>query len=173
MVLINLFLVFLKVGLFSMGGAYSFLPVMERELVQRYQWLSKEEFLDVLGMTQIFPGALSIKYATYTGYKIAGILGAIFANLGNLIPAAFLIIFISYFYSRYKDNYLVKDSLEAIRLCILALVIAVILRSFSFSKLIQLKSLVLVLFSLWVFIYTKVHPAIIIILVGLIAAFWR
>ncbi|HAH21030.1 MAG TPA: chromate transporter, partial [Candidatus Omnitrophica bacterium] len=76
MILFKLFFSFLRVGFFAIGGAYSFLPLIEKEVVQKYGWLSKEEFLEVLGMVNIFPGAISIKYATYTGYKIAGIWGA-------------------------------------------------------------------------------------------------
>ncbi len=75
--LLQLFLSFLKVGSFSFGGAYSLLPLIEREVVTNNHWLSKEEFLRVLGMVEIFPGAISIKFATYTGYKTGGILGAV------------------------------------------------------------------------------------------------
>ena len=94
MILIELFLAFLRIGLFAIGGAYSFLPLIEREVVQRYQWLTKGEFLDVLGAVRVFPGAISIKYATYTGYKVAGILGVVVANVGNLLAPAVLIIFV-------------------------------------------------------------------------------
>jgi len=73
MVLLKLFLSFLKIGLFAIGGAYSFLPLIERETVQYHHWLDKPEFLEVLGIVKIFPGAISIKFATYTGYKVAGI----------------------------------------------------------------------------------------------------
>ncbi len=63
---------FLKTGVLAIGGAYSFLPLLERELIGKYQWLTKEEFLDITGIFTTFPGAISIKFATHTGYKIAG-----------------------------------------------------------------------------------------------------
>ena len=61
-----------------------------KEIVEKYHWLSKPEFLDVLGVAKLFPGAISIKYATYTGYKMGGIPGAIVANVGNLLAPAIL-----------------------------------------------------------------------------------
>ena len=64
MILLKLFLVFFKVGLFAIGGAYSFLPLVEQEVVQGQRWMSRSEFLEVTGMVEIFPGAISIKLAT-------------------------------------------------------------------------------------------------------------
>src|SRR3989338_5276217 len=93
MILIRLFVSFLKIGLLAIGGAYSFLPLLEKEIVEKYHWLTKDEFLDVMVAVKIFPGAISIKYATYTGYKLSGILGAIVANLGNLAGPVILTIF--------------------------------------------------------------------------------
>ncbi|MDP6685556.1 MAG: chromate transporter, partial [Candidatus Omnitrophota bacterium] len=101
--LLNLFLAFLRIGLFAIGGAYSFLPLIEKEVVDKYHWLAKSEFLDVLGVSKIFPGAISVKFATYTGYKIAGVPGAILENLGNVLGPASLIIFASALYAKYKD----------------------------------------------------------------------
>lgn len=60
----NLFLSFFRIGSFAIGGAYFFLPLLEKELVEKYHWLTKEEFLEVLGIVKVFPGAISIKYAT-------------------------------------------------------------------------------------------------------------
>lgn len=71
--LVKLIISFLKVGSFSFGGAYSLIPIIEKEVVTNHQWLTKDEFLKVLGMVAVFPGALLIKFATYTGYKTAGI----------------------------------------------------------------------------------------------------
>src|SRR3989338_1337438 len=111
MIILKLFLSFLKVGFFAVGGAYSFLPLIEKEVVQKYQWLSQEEFLEVLGMVKIFPGAISIKYATYTGYKVGGIWGAIAANTGNFLAPALLIGLASFLYIRYKNIPALKNAL--------------------------------------------------------------
>lgn len=173
MILINLFLVFLRVGLFAIGGAYSFLPLIEREVVQRYHWLTQEEFFDITGITQVFPGAISIKYATYTGYKIAGIPGVILANLGNIFVPALLMIFASVLYTRYKDSFIGKGAFDAIRLAIFAMIIAVAFKAIDIRSLIQIRSLLIIVISFFIFIYTRIHPAIVIILVGILGAVWR
>lgn len=82
----HLFSAYFRVGLFAIGGAYTLIPLIERETVDHYHWLTEEEFLHLLGVTQSIPGAISIKFATYTGYKIAGIPGVIAANLGHMVP---------------------------------------------------------------------------------------
>lgn len=170
MILVNLFVVFFRVGLFAIGGAYSFLPLIEREVVQQYHWLTKEEFLDVLGIVKIFPGAISIKYATYTGYKIAGLPGAIVANIGNLLAPAVLILFASIFYVKYKELPLVKNAFNAIQLVIFAMIIALAFEIVTFNQLTHLKSLLIIVLAFALFIYTKVHPALIIIGAGIFGA---
>lgn len=170
MILVNLFVVFFRVGLFAIGGAYSFLPLIEREVVQQYHWLTKEEFLDVLGIVKIFPGAISIKYATYTGYKIAGLPGAIIANIGNLLAPAVLILFASIFYVKYKELPLVKNAFNAIQLVIFAMIIALAFEIVTFNQLTHLKSLLIIVLAFALFIYTKVHPALIIIGAGIFGA---
>ncbi len=173
MILFNLFFVFFRVGLFAVGGAYSFLPLIEKEVVQRYHWLTKEEFLDILGIIKILPGAISIKYATYTGYKMAGVAGAILANLGNIAAPVIFIILASVFYLKYKDIPMIKNAFDAIRLCIFAMIIAVAFQTIDIHNLISPKSLFIIILSFIVCIYTKLHPAILIILAGLFGAFLK
>lgn len=173
MILISLFLAFLRVGLFAIGGAYSFLPLIEREVVGKYHWLSREEFLDVLGMVNVFPGAISIKYATYTGYKMAGVPGAIFANLGNISAPGLFIIFASLFYAHYKDMPAVKNALEAIRLAIFAMIIAVAFQTVDIANLMQARSLLIIIFSFILLFYARLHPAILIIFAGILGIFWK
>ncbi|MFH0876919.1 MAG: chromate transporter, partial [Candidatus Omnitrophota bacterium] len=103
MVYAQLFMAFFKIGLFAIGGAYSFLPLTEREIVERYHWLTKTEFLDVSGFVKIFPGAISVKYATYTGYKIGGSFGVVVANFANLLAPAICVLLMLVFYSRFKN----------------------------------------------------------------------
>lgn len=173
MILFNLFLAFLRVGLCAVGGAYSFLPLIEKEVVQRYHWLSGEEFLDVQGITQVFPGAISIKYATYTGYKMGGIWGVILANLGNILAPTLLIIFASALYVRYKNAPVLKGSFDAIRLCAFAMLIAVAFQTINVRSLIHTRSILIVVLSFAIFIFTKIHPAIVIIVAAIIGGVWR
>ena len=173
MILVKLFLSFLKIGMFAIGGAYSFLPLIEREVVDKYHWLTKEEFLDVLGITRVFPGAISIKYATYTGYKIGGWPGAIVANLGNILVPATLIIFASALYTKYKHLPSVKGAFNMIQLVVFAMIIAVAIQLMSVNQLLHVKNLLIILVSFFLFIYTKIHPAVLIIIAGFIGAFWK
>src|SRR3989339_731357 len=173
MILVKLFLAFFQIGLFAIGGAYSFLPLIEREVVQKYHWLSKEEFLDVLGITSVFPGAISIKFATYTGYKIAGIWGAMAANVGNFMAPALVIGLASIFYLKYKNLPALKGAFNMIQLAVFAMIIAVAFQAVSLDKLTQFKNIVVVLVSFTIFFCTKIHPALIIISAGIAGAFLR
>lgn len=171
MILVNLFLVFAKIGLFAIGGAYSFLPLMQKEIVGKYHWLTEQELLDVSGMVRIFPGAISVKYATYTGYKIAGVPGAILANLGNLLGPAILIVFMSMLYARYKDLAGVKKAFNAIQLVAFSMIIAVAFQLINVKQLTQLRNLLIVIVSFVLFMHAKIHPALIIISAGIVGFF--
>lgn len=170
MVIFQLFIVFLKIGLFAIGGAYSFLPLLERDLVERYSWLIKDEFLDVLGLVKIFPGAISIKFATYTGYKIAGIPGAIAANIGNFLAPAIIVLFASTFYRRYKDMPRVEGAFDMIQLVVFAMIIAVSFKLIDLKQLLQFRELAVVIAAFCLFAFTKIHPAFIIIGAGVLGA---
>jgi chromate transporter len=170
MVLLKIFLSFLKIGLFAIGGAYSFLPLIQNEVVDRYHWLTKEEFLEVLGVVKVFPGAISIKFATYTGYKVAGIPGAVVANIGNLLSPVILILIATYFYSKYKETPRIKSAFETIQLVIFAMIIAVAFQTVTLSQVSSIKSMAIVIIAFILFFFTKVDPAIIIIGAGLIGA---
>ena len=162
MILLKLFLVFLRIGFFAIGGAYSFLPLLEKELVQNYQWLDKPEFLEIVGMAQMFPGAISIKFATYAGYKVAGVPGIIVANVANLLPPALCMVLISLVYAKYRDVPFVKASLEMVRYAVFAMIIAIAIHLLDKSQAVQLKYLVVIVVSFALFTLTKLHPAIII-----------
>lgn len=163
MILVKLFLVFFRVGFFAIGGAYSFLPLMENELVNNNNWLKKSEFLEVVGMTELFPGAISIKFATYTGYKVAGVPGVIVANVANMLPPAFCMLLASLVYAKYRDMPVLKAALEMIRYAVAAMVVAIAIKMVDKSQVIQLKYLAVIVVSFALFTLTKIHPAFIII----------
>ncbi len=170
MVLLKLFFSFFKVGLFAIGGAYSFLPLVEKEVVEYHHWMGKSEFSDVLGLVNVFPGAISVKFATYTGYKVAGIPGVIAANIGNLLPPVLLILFATYLYARYKDRPSVAGGFTMIRYAIFAMIIAVALQLVDRSGLLEPKHLAVVIVSFVLFAFTRIHPALVIIGVGAVGA---
>ncbi len=168
MILLKIFFSFFQIGLFAIGGAYSFLPLIQKEVVQKHHWLTKNEFLEVLGVVKIFPGAISIKFATYTGYKVAGVPGAIVANVGNLLSPVVLILIATYMYSRYKEAPAVKNAFETIQLVVFAMIIAVAFQTITLSQVSSVRNIAIIAIAFILFLYTKVHPALIIIGAGLI-----
>ena len=173
MALLNLFLAFFRIGMTAFGGAYSFLPLIEKEVVERYHWLTREEFLDMVGASKIFPGALSIKYATYTGYKVSGLPGVVLANLGNMLPPVALMLLASVFYIKYKDLPRIKGAFNMIQLAVYAMILALTFQLISVGELMQFKNMLIIAVSFILFLYTKVHPAVIIIGAGALGAFLR
>jgi chromate transporter len=170
MILLKLFVVFLKIGLFAFGGAYSFLPLLEKEIVQNHQWLDKSEFLEAVGMVRIFPGAISIKFATYTGYKVAGVPGAIVANVANFLPPVFFMILVSLIYSKYKDISFIRAGLQMVQYVVFAMIIAIAIQLVDKSHIFQLKYLFVIAASFVLFFYTKTHPVFIILGAGALGA---
>lgn len=165
--LINLFLAFLKVGSFSFGGAYSLIPLIETEVVKNHQWLNHDEFLKVLGMVEIFPGAISIKFATYTGYKSAGILGAIVANLGNIFTPAVIILFATQIYSYYQNNQIVTKAFDGIKYIIIGM-IAAIMYQYAVKNSNHWQEYLLLVIGAALIIFFKLHPAFVVIIGALL-----
>ncbi len=168
--LFELFLSFIKVGSFSFGGAYSLIPLIEREVVQNHSWLSQDEFLKVLGMVEVFPGAISIKFATYTGFKVAGIPGAIVANFGNFLMPAAIIMIAAYFYTNYEKNDIVQKVFTGIKFAIIGM-IAAIMYQYAVKSYVDFKTLIFLLLGAALIFFFKLHPAFVVIIAGILAVF--
>ncbi|MBU2506851.1 MAG: chromate transporter [Bacteroidetes bacterium] len=166
--LFKLFVSFLKVGSFSFGGAYSLLPLIEREAVTNNAWLTQDEFLKVLGMVEVFPGAISIKFATYVGYKTAGISGAIAANLGNLIMPAAIIMLASYFYSTYEKNEYAMKAFRGIKYAVIGLVTALIYQ-YGAKNFEEFTGIFLILLGFALAFFLNLHPAYVVIISAIVA----
>jgi chromate transporter len=165
----ELFVAFLKVGMLSFGGAYSLIPVIEQEVVKNHQWLTGDEFMRVLGIVEFIPGAISIKYATYTGYKTAGIAGAVAANLGNMIFPAGLMIVVYYTLTHFEKNPYVIKAFNGIKYAIIGMIVVVMFQ-YLFKGSINVKLIALMLLG-GIMIYFNVHPAIIVVISALIGIF--
>lgn len=168
--LLKLFLSFLKVGSFSFGGAYSLIPLIEREVVTNNQWLSHEEFLKVLGVVETFPGAISIKYATYTGYKTAGVAGILAANLGNMFMPVTIMLLIFFFYSTFEKNIFVKKAFNGIKLAVIGMILGIMFQYFT-NWVTDFKGGLFVVVGLLLVLVFKLHPAYIVIIAGILGIF--
>ena len=101
MIYLELFLTFFMIGAFTFGGGYAMLALLQGELVDRYAWLSREEFLDMTAIAESTPGPIAINAATYVGYRRAGFLGALLATLGVVLPSFLIIYTISLFFDAF------------------------------------------------------------------------
>ena len=118
-----LFFTMLKIGLFTFGGGYAMIALLENEFVEKKKWLEKDEFLDVAAIAESSPGPIAINAATYIGYKNAGIVGSIIATLGICIPSFVIIYAISLFFDAFLSLTLVAYAFKGIQICVVYLIL--------------------------------------------------
>lgn len=121
--LIKLFISFLKIGLFSFGGGYAALPIIQEEVVDLNNWLSLSEFNDLITISQMTPGPIAINSATFVGNRLAGFPGALAATLGCVLPSAIIVGTISYFYKKYKNLDAMTNILYFLRPAIVSMIL--------------------------------------------------
>ena len=120
---LSLFLTMLKIGVFTFGGGYAMIALLENEFVEKKKWLEKDEFLDVTAIAESTPGPIAINAATYMGYKNAGIIGSIIATLGICIPSFVIIYAISLFFDAFLSLTLVEYAFKGIQICVVYLIL--------------------------------------------------
>ena len=97
-----LFLSMLKIGCFAFGGGYAIIALLENEFVSKRQWIDRDEFLDIAAIAESTPGPIAINVATYVGYKLKGIWGAVVATVGMCLPSFIIMYLVSLFYERFS-----------------------------------------------------------------------
>lgn len=118
----QLFLTFLKIGGFTIGGGYAMIPLMEKEIVEKQQWMSREEFLDIMAVAQSTPGIFAIDMASHVGYKLGGLRSALWSILGTVLPSLVIILLVAFFFQSYQDNPYVVNAFKGIRPVVVALI---------------------------------------------------
>ena len=121
---IKLFLIMFKIGLFTFGGGYAMIPLLENEFVNKKAWLQHEEFVDMLAISESSPGPIAINMATFVGFSQAGILGAALATIGVVLPAFVVILIVSMFVKNLLSLTPVKAFLDGIKPVITALILS-------------------------------------------------
>ena len=120
---LSLFLTMLKIGLFTFGGGYAMIALLENEFVEKKKWLEKDEFLDVAAVAESTPGPIAINAATYIGYKNAGMIGSMIATIGICIPSFVIIYAISLFLDAFLSLTLVAYAFKGIQICVVYLIL--------------------------------------------------
>ena len=158
----EIFCTFLKIGPVTFGGGYAMIPMIEREVVTKKQWVKVEDVTDVFAVAESVPGAIAINSATFIGYRIAGVAGAIAAMAGVLIPTFLIVIALSMSYLYFKDNPAMEAAFNGIRPAIVALICFAAYK-IGLMAIIDKTTLVVAFVTVFVLLFLHFHPAIIIL----------
>lgn len=120
--LLKLFVTFFRIGLFTFGGGYAMIPLIENDVVERNGWLRKDEFLDLLAVAQSAPGVFAVNMAVFVGYKLRGKRGALAASFGCVLPSVVIILLIALFFRRFRHIEVVNNIFMGIRPVVVALI---------------------------------------------------
>lgn len=118
----TLFFTFFKIGLFTFGGGYAMIALLEEEFIQRRKWLDKDEFLDMTAIAESTPGPVAINSATYLGYKLAKIPGAATATVAVCLPSFLIIYAISLFFEQFTQLTVIANAFKGIQVCVIYLI---------------------------------------------------
>ena len=149
----TLFFTFFKIGLFTFGGGYAMIALLEEEFIQRRKWLDKDEFLDMTAIAESTPGPVAINSATYLGYKLAKVPGAATATVAVCLPSFLIIYAISLFFEQFTQLTVIANAFKGIQVCVIYLIFSAGVR--------MLKALDKSLFA------TGVLAAVMLVMVGL------
>ncbi len=128
--LLEIFLNFLKIGVFAFGGAYAVIPLIEEQIVRNVGWMSFAEFSDLLAIDELTPGPIIINSSTFIGMKLAGLPGAILATLGVIIPGCIISLILIRLYQKYKDIPVITEAIKVLKCMSVALIFSVLLKMF-------------------------------------------
>ena len=119
---------YLKIGTFTLGGGYAMLPLIEKEVVDRHQWLDGKEFLNMMALAQAAPGLIAINSAIFLGHRLYGWKGVIACVLGAALPSIVIILLIAMFFTNIRENATVEAVFRGIRPAVVGLIVAAVIR---------------------------------------------
>ena len=167
----KLFMIFTKIGFMLFGGGAMMLPLLKAELVDKRKYLDEEELLDLYSISQCTPGIIAVNSATFIGYKLKGIAGAIAATFGIILPSLLIMMILASFLAYFIDNRYVIYAFSGIRIAILALIFDVVINLAQKNLKNWSKALVFVI-SLLLIIFVKLSPVGLIITIGIGSMLW-
>lgn len=180
MIYLELFWSFLKIGLFSFGGGYAAMPLIQEQVVSSHNWLSMAEFTDLITISQMTPGPIAINSATFVGIKIAGIPGALVSTIGCILPSCIIVMLIAKLYLKYRTVNMLQSVLNSLRPAVVAMIasagISVLITAFwGSAELISLAGtnwILVIIFAACVVLLRKfrMNPILVMVLAGVVKA---
>lgn len=137
----TLFITFVKIGTFTIGGGYAMLPLIEREVVNK-GWITQKDFIDLFSVAQSLPGVFAVNISIFVGYKIRKLSGSIVCALGTILPSFFIILLIALFFTQIADNVWVEKVFKGIRPAVVALIAVPVLTT---ARTLKLKGWILII----------------------------
>lgn len=159
-------------GAVCFGGGYALLPIIQRDIVQKYKYATDEEIADYFAIGQCTPGVISVNVATFVGHKQKGILGGIFATLGFIAPSIIIIAIIAAFLQNFADYRIVNHAFAGIRICVCVLIINAVI-SFGKKGIIDKFTAFLCLAVFIIAAFTSVSPVVLVICSGIAGAVFK
>ena len=174
----SLFMTMFKIGLFTFGGGYAMIALLENEFIEKKKYVEKEEFLDMVAIAESTPGPIAINAATYLGYKHLGFFGALFATVGVIIPSFIIIFTISVFFDAFLSFTLVEYAFRGIQVCVIYLIFSAGLKMLKSMKktvlsvaIVSMVALCMVIFSAFAVKFSSIFYILVCGCVGLFVYF--
>lgn len=164
MILLKLYITFFKIGLFTFGGGYAMLPLIQKEMIQ-HGWLTAAQFMDIVAVSQMTPGAIAINNATFIGFKLAGIPGVLATTLGVISPSLIIVLMIAAIFNKFADNKFVQRAWAGIRPAVVGLILAAVI-SLGEKAVTGVKEIIVGVIVLFLLVKLDLHPIIVIVLSG-------
>ena len=176
MIYLQLFLSFLQVGMFSFGGGYAAMPLIQGQVVTAHHWLRMSEFTDLITISQMTPGPIAVNSSTFVGQYVAHLPGTLIATFGCILPSCILVSLLAYFYVKYKDMKVMKTILSYLRPAVVSMIaisgISILISSFFKDSLIGISyiryhAIIVFIICLILLRKYKMNPILVMVLAGI------
>ena len=171
--LFEIFLVFFKIGMFTIGGGYAMLPIIQKEVVEAKGWMADEEFLDAISLTNSLPGPLATNSATFVGYRVAGVPGAVSAVLGAATPSVIIILLIAMVFQNIMDYPVVGYIFDGVRPAVVALILYAVVKLARSARIGEYFNWVVALLGFAAVSIFGLHPILVVVCAALYGLFIR
>ena len=171
--LLEIFAIFFKIGLFTIGGGYAMLPIIQKEVVETKGWMDDEEFLDAISLTNSLPGPLAINAATFVGYRVCKVKGVLAAVLGAASPSVIIILTVAMVFSNLTEYPVVQYIFDGIRPAVVALILYALIKLAKSAKLREYFNWLIALLAVAAIAVFGLHPIIVVVAGALYGLFVR